>query len=294
MDIGAAIGSFIVGAGDALTGGWFTGRERDEQRTVRAEEIARQNYWNEQGKNQLQTNIDIAKRNHIDPLAVLGSNVGSVSTTPVQQPTTHGNFDSNAMATLASSMIMADVEREKAKQLEALSKISETQTGVAPQNTPNKIALPPKLGVDQTGSTYLTFATLPDGGLVPVPSKEIKELIEDSPQELEHYIRIMGHNYLGSRTFAPRPDYDFDSVRNAWYPRGQPRPMTVDQVKDHYKNSWARKGTKLSFPIGKKISRESLNTGRPGGLNPNNAWPYSSHGKWKLDKSGKNWILYDR
>lgn len=240
MDIGSAIGG-VIGAGlDFFTGGAISGRERDEQRSIRQGEIERQNYWNEQGKNQLQTNIDIAKRNHIDPLAVLGSNVGSVATTPVQQPTTHGNFDFQAMATLASSMIMADVEREKTKQIEALGKIGENQGNKAPVKA-NTIPIPPKLGVDQAGSTYLTFATLPDGGLVPVPSKDIKELIEDSPQELEHYVRIAGHNYLGSDTYSPGPGYEFSYKRNAWYPKGAGETTDVDSwrgAKGLFKKLW--------------------------------------------------------
>lgn len=280
-------------------------QSRDEERQRIADARDDQSKYAEMQRDQMRNNIRIGQEYGLDPLAVIGSNQGSVSAgsigaTPMPPVLSESTRTLSDKKLAALQYEMYELQKDglildNLKKSQDLTPIYNVGTTDAIKPV-NKLPIDNKLGVDPSGSTYVTYATLPDGGMVPVPSKEIKELIEDSPQELEHYTRIMGHNYLGSNVYRPKEGYEFSLSRNAWYPAVKEQTTASQQSGlsglfnklRKSKNLPKNFDTTVNKPLGSRLRASNFRAG----FNPNNDYDYKKHGFWRYKKGF--WFLERR
>lgn len=230
---------------------WSAGQTRDESRQVAADERARQERWRNEDiqRTSLKGIVSQAKEAGLSPLAALGFGGGSYGQPQaISQDIPTVSMSQKSFQTENPN---ADLEREilqlqkEGLDLDNIHKgqiIMKTDSAGSPSagsrvnNSAGLNKIPSQIGVDPKGAAYITYATdKKTGALIPLPSEDIKNLIEDSPYELEHYIKTKGHDVLSSERNSPGPNYFYDIRSGGWMPRTEDmnkreRNTTVDDI----------------------------------------------------------------
>lgn len=230
---------------DNITGGWLSGPSRDEERQRIADARQDQDRYAGMQQNQLQHNIGIAKEHGIDPLAVIGTNqgavtAGSIGATPMPQI----NQSQLGFGDIQENRLRREIltEQKEGLRLDNLKKQQELNPPPSqPQQgklSTDKTRLPigelgkGAIGIDPKGAEWVTYVTMPNGGLKAVPSESLKQLIEDSPYEYEHLVKEAIMPYLNGGTPPPLTEqmkqnhitWKFDKYRGGWFKQTQ-RPV---------------------------------------------------------------------
>ncbi|AXH74998.1 MAG: DNA pilot protein [Microviridae sp.] len=127
---------------------------------------------------------------------------------------------------LKLELLRSQVDRSKLENDALLGQLNQ------PKMSTTRAKIEPKMGIDPKGSEWVTFATQPDGGLRPVPSQQLKQLIEDSPYEWEHWVKegLLPRLGINTSTKPPRTEemkknnvyWLYHAGRGAYYKSTQP------------------------------------------------------------------------
>lgn len=306
MSWGEALLNVVGNFADNLTGGWLSGPSRDEERQRIATARMDQDKYAQMQANQLDTNIRIGKQYGLDPLAVLGTNQGSVTAGSIgATPMPQISQSQHGFGNIQRDKMELDMMRLQKEGLE-LDNLKKMQNLLPPDPQPNvtpvaiKEQHPARSGYDPTGSSFFTYATMPNGMLKVVPSAEIKELIEDSPAEWEHYIQTgildrFGHDFGKPKIPAGEgKSWHYNQFYGAW--ERKPNESFVIGGKNSELSPASKFnqlvdkgfGTQVLWPLGKSIKPPAS------GLNPNSDYDLKKHGYWEFDKKTKMFKLIRR
>jgi hypothetical protein len=197
MGFGSAIGGAIGGIAGAI----INKRSADKQHNFMTNQYWNDVHWRkEMATSGIQKRVKDAKAAGIHPLAALGAQVGygspaSVGTAPVADMSSMGQNIGRAVAATATNheRKMMDLQLENQqldndmKRLQVTSERRRLSGQIGPgmpDDVKNQPAIVTSHSKDrfhqEAGSvTSVGYARTPDGGLTPVPSKDVKERIED-------------------------------------------------------------------------------------------------------------------
>lgn len=214
------------------------GQARDEARQVRGTDIARDEKWLE--RNSISGRIAEGASHGIGKLAALGAQgTGSASAFGQDTPTISKIHDTNAQGTrLANQLLSAQIESQKLDNLKKQQELVPKTTNPGAPGAgfmPGKklpsgsiIEKPMERTATYPGTSHMEPGAVPGLGfesgvtsdgqriLYPVPSKDIKERIEDSPYELRNFIRDGILPAIGYTHSRPPQEELKDPKNNEW------------------------------------------------------------------------------
>lgn len=195
------VGGAIVGGLGSIVGGALSGSAQSAANAANLEWAKKQwqkNYamQKEFAQHGLQWRSEDAKRAGLHPLAALGVNMSGASPVSVggeQMADTSAGETARSMGQDISRAITATQTREQ-RILNNLQLESQTLENSYKRALINKLAketamigppMPPAVEPGHVSS--VGFTKTPGGSMSPIPSEKVKERIEDSPYEWEHY-----------------------------------------------------------------------------------------------------------
>lgn len=191
------------------------GQARDEARTRRAEDIERENYWLE--RNSISGRISEGMARGLSLTAAAGVQPGSSQSSHVGQDTSYlsmnraGQSANRRSEKLAERLLQAQIDNQELQNLKLMQEIIPDDKGAgsvplgdsflpggSQRVRGNKTILtkPMERTASYPGHGHMEAGAKPGlgfekttTGLVPIPSKDVKESIEDTPYEWSHYYR---------------------------------------------------------------------------------------------------------
>lgn len=113
--------------------------------------------------------------------------------------------------------LQTDLLREQVNGKKIENEALKASLNPTPKIATTKAKIEPKMGIDPKGAEWVTFVTQPDHGLRPVPSESLKQLIEDSPYETEHWLKEGLLPRLGIKTNTKPPRDEFMKKNNIYW-----------------------------------------------------------------------------
>lgn len=189
------------------------GQARDEARTIRAEDIAREEKWLE--RNSISGRIAEGMSKGLSLTAAAGVQPGSQQSSTIGQDSGYlamnraGQSANRRSERLAERLLQAQIDNQELQNLKLMTEIlpDEKGTGAKPlgdsfmpggsqsikgridENPMKRTTSYPGRPHMEPGAINSHGYSITETGLMPVPSGDIKERIEDSPYEWSHFYR---------------------------------------------------------------------------------------------------------
>lgn len=227
----AALADFmedLPGSPQFLWNEFKEGQARDEARTVRAEDIAREEKWLE--RNSISGRIAEGMSKGLSLTAAAGVQPGSQQSSTIGQDSGYlamnraGNSSNNRTERLTQQLLQSQIDHQDLQNLKLFQELEHPRTTGAP--TPGDSFMPggsqsikggrridegpmkrttsyPGRPDMEPGAINTQGYSITETGLMPIPSADIKERIEDSPYEWSHFYRYGITPGFGGQTGKP-------------------------------------------------------------------------------------------